>query len=165
MLIAVNTRFLLKDKLEGMVGTYETMRRLTQRHPEHKILFLFDREFDPHFYSVKILFLSRYGHRPGIPYLCVLVRLFHCRRCLKISPLFISTDSFIVENTCTYSAGNGTIGFEHYPEHTPAIVSKYYRPMVHRSLHIRPNALSLYLNFQSRISSGIIRCRLKKNVT
>ena len=50
MLIAVNTRFLIKDKLEGIGWfTYETMKRLTRNHPEHTFLFLFDREPDPEF--------------------------------------------------------------------------------------------------------------------
>ncbi len=50
MRIAVNTRFLLKDYLEGY-GHFlqETLRRITQQHPEHEFLFIFDRPFDPQF--------------------------------------------------------------------------------------------------------------------
>jgi hypothetical protein len=50
MLIAVNTRFLIKDKLEGIGWyTYEVFSRLTRSYPQHKFLFLFDREPDPSF--------------------------------------------------------------------------------------------------------------------
>lgn len=50
MRIAVNTRFLLKDRLEGIGWyTHEVMRRLVQQHPEHEFIFLFDRPFDPSF--------------------------------------------------------------------------------------------------------------------
>jgi glycosyltransferase involved in cell wall biosynthesis len=50
MRIAVNTRFLLKDKLEGYgYYTQEMFRRITQLHPEHEFLFLFDRPFDEQF--------------------------------------------------------------------------------------------------------------------
>ena len=50
MRIAVNTRLLLKDRLEGIGQfTYETLRRITQAHPEHHFFFLFDREFDESF--------------------------------------------------------------------------------------------------------------------
>ncbi len=50
MLIAVNTRFLIQDKLEGIGWfTYETMKRITRSHPEHQFLFLFDRDWDPDF--------------------------------------------------------------------------------------------------------------------
>ncbi len=50
MRIAVNTRFLLKDYLEGY-GYFlqETLRRITQQHPGHEFLFIFDRPFDPQF--------------------------------------------------------------------------------------------------------------------
>ncbi len=50
MRIAVNTRFLLKDKLEGY-GYYinELSKRIAQQHPEHEFLFVFDRPFDEQF--------------------------------------------------------------------------------------------------------------------
>ena len=50
MKIAVNTRLLIKNKLEG-VGwfAYETLKRITQEHPEHQFYFLFDRKFDKEF--------------------------------------------------------------------------------------------------------------------
>jgi glycosyltransferase involved in cell wall biosynthesis len=50
MVIAVNTRFLLKDKLEGY-GYFirELFTVLTRQHPEHQFYFLFDRPFDPSF--------------------------------------------------------------------------------------------------------------------
>jgi glycosyltransferase involved in cell wall biosynthesis len=45
MVIAVNTRFLLKEKLEG-VGYFEkeVFLRMARQHPEHSFYFLFDRE-------------------------------------------------------------------------------------------------------------------------
>jgi glycosyltransferase involved in cell wall biosynthesis len=50
MKIAVNTRFLLSDYLEGY-GYFinETFRRLTRDHPQHEFIFIFDRPFDPRF--------------------------------------------------------------------------------------------------------------------
>jgi glycosyltransferase involved in cell wall biosynthesis len=50
MKIAVNTRFLLRDHLEG-VGyfLYETLQRITMNHPEHDFIFIFDRPHDPRF--------------------------------------------------------------------------------------------------------------------
>jgi hypothetical protein len=48
--IAVNTRLLLKDKLEGIGWVaYETLRRIVLAHPETEFYFLFDREPDPKF--------------------------------------------------------------------------------------------------------------------
>ena len=50
MRIAINTRFLLKNKLEGIGWfTYEVAKRLVEQHPEHEFIFLFDRPFDPAF--------------------------------------------------------------------------------------------------------------------
>ncbi len=50
MRIAVNTRFLLQDQLEG-VGyfIYEIFKRITADHPEHEFIFIFDRPYDEKF--------------------------------------------------------------------------------------------------------------------
>jgi len=50
MVIAVNTRFLLRDNMEGY-GYFiqEIFRRITKDHPEHQFLFIFDRPYDPSF--------------------------------------------------------------------------------------------------------------------
>jgi hypothetical protein len=48
MNIAVNTRFLLSDELEGYgYFTREVFRRIVQAHPEHQFFFLFDRPYVP----------------------------------------------------------------------------------------------------------------------
>jgi len=50
MIIAVNTRFLLNDYLEGYgYFLYETFKRITQNHPEHEFIFIFDRPYDQRF--------------------------------------------------------------------------------------------------------------------
>lgn len=50
MVIAVNTRFLLKDYLEGYGNfTFECFSRLSKKYPEHTFLYIFDREFDKTF--------------------------------------------------------------------------------------------------------------------
>ncbi len=50
MIIAVNTRLLLPDKLEGM-GRFaqETLKIITREHPEHQFVFIFDRKFSDEF--------------------------------------------------------------------------------------------------------------------
>ncbi len=131
MLIAVNTRFLIKDKLEGIGWfTYETMKRLTREHPEHRFLFLFDREPDPEFLFSDNITPVRVWPPARHPYLWkywfdqALPRVFR-----KYKPdLFISTDGFLSLNTHIPTLlVIHDLGFEHYPEHTPGIVSKYYR--------------------------------------
>jgi len=50
MRVAVNTRFLLKDQLEGY-GNFinEVFSRITRDHPKHQFIFFFDRAFDQSF--------------------------------------------------------------------------------------------------------------------
>lgn len=50
MRVAVNTRFLLPDYLEGY-GYFiqETFRRITASHPEHEFIFIFDRPYEQQF--------------------------------------------------------------------------------------------------------------------
>ena len=48
--IAVNTRFLLDQRLEGIGWfTYETLRRLVQWYPAYQFIFFFDRPYHPRF--------------------------------------------------------------------------------------------------------------------
>jgi glycosyltransferase involved in cell wall biosynthesis len=50
MRIAVNTRFLLPDYLEGYgYFIFETFRYLVNRYPSHQFIFIFDRPFDRRF--------------------------------------------------------------------------------------------------------------------
>ncbi|OSZ73875.1 hypothetical protein CAP36_17930 [Chitinophagaceae bacterium IBVUCB2] len=50
MTIAVNTRFLLKDYLEGYgYFLHETFSRIVRNHPEHLFVFIFDRPYDERF--------------------------------------------------------------------------------------------------------------------
>lgn len=50
MRIAINTRFLLKNKLEGIGWyTYEVCRRLVELRPNDTFIFFFDRPFDEDF--------------------------------------------------------------------------------------------------------------------
>lgn len=48
--IAVNTRLLLKDKIEGIGRfAYEILRRMVAEHPETRFTFIFDRPYDESF--------------------------------------------------------------------------------------------------------------------
>jgi glycosyltransferase involved in cell wall biosynthesis len=50
MIIAVNTRLLLKDSLEGCgYFVHEVFRIMADRYPQHQFYFLFDRPYDPSF--------------------------------------------------------------------------------------------------------------------
>ena len=131
MLIAVNTRFLIKDKLEGIGWfTYETMKRLTRNHPEHTFLFLFDREPDPEFIFGKNVKPIRVWPPARHPYLWkywfdyALPGVFK-----RYKPdLFISTDGFLsLKSDIPTLLVVHDLGFEHYPDHVTGSASSFYR--------------------------------------
>ena len=72
MIIAVNTRLLLKDKLEGIGWfSYETLKRITNQHPEHTFLFLFDRPYSLEFIfseNIKPLVIAPQTRHPVLWY-------------------------------------------------------------------------------------------------
>lgn len=131
MLIAVNTRFLIKDKLEGIGWfTYETMKRLTRNHPEHTFLFLFDREPDPEFIFGKNVKPIRVWPPARHPYLWKYWFDFALPGIFKrYKPdLFISTDGFLsLKSDIPTLLVVHDLGFEHYPDHVTGSASNFYR--------------------------------------
>lgn len=131
MLVAVNTRFLIKDKLEGIGWfTYETMKRLTQQFPQHRFLFLFDRDWDEEFIFSDNIIPIKVWPPARHPYLWQFWFDYSLPKVFKrFKPdIFLSTDGFLSlkTNVPTVMVVHD-LGFEHYPEHTPSIVSKFYR--------------------------------------
>jgi glycosyltransferase involved in cell wall biosynthesis len=132
MKIAVNTRLLKKDHLTGIgVFTLETMKRLANMHPEHTFYFIFDEQPDPCFITSDniIPYVVRFKSRHRAILLKFWFEYVLPSALRKIQPdLLISPDGFM-----SLSAEVPTlivihdINFEHYPEHLPAPISKFYR--------------------------------------
>lgn len=139
MRIAVNTRFLIKNKLEGIGWfTYETMKRITQNHPEHEFIFLFDRDWDEEFIFSKNITPVKVWPQARHPYLWKYWFDYALPPVLKkMKPdLFFSTDGFLSLRTHIPTLlVIHDLGFETYPEHTPGIVSKYYRRFTPQYAH------------------------------
>src|SRR3954471_1708357 len=138
MLIAVNTRLLLKDKLEGIGWfTYESLKRITKSHPEHQFLFLFDRPFAEEFIfsdNVSPIVVGPQARHPFLWYWWFeqsLPKILH-----KQEPdLFLSPDGFL---PLSYSSPAGIkkckflpvihdLYFEHYPQEIPFLASKFFK--------------------------------------
>ena len=130
-IIAVNTRLLMPGKLDGIGWfTYETLKRVTQMHPEVQFLFLFDRK-----YSKDVIFgenvtpvvLFPPTRHPLLWYLwfeCRVARLLRRRK----PDLFLSTDGFLpIRSTIPSVAVIHDINFEHRPWDLPWLVRWYYR--------------------------------------
>ena len=130
MRIAVNTRLLLKDRLEGIGQfTFETLRRITQAHPEHQFFFLFDRKFDESFLFSDNITPNVVHPQARHPYLWYLFFEYGIPlKIRKIKPdLFLSTDGWIptrldipVVNVIH------DLNFLHHPEFVPPVVRRYY---------------------------------------
>lgn len=129
--IAVNTRFLLANRLEG-IGRFsaETLRLITQQHPEHEFVFLFDRPYSNEFLfadniTPKVVYpptrhplLWYWWFEQSVP------------RALQQSGanIFVSLDGY-----CSLSASTPTLmvihdlAFEHFPEQVPFLARHYYQ--------------------------------------
>lgn len=130
MIIAVNTRLLLQNRLEGIGWfTYETLSRMTKEHPEHHFYFLFDRPYHSEFVfasNVTPIVLSPPARHPVLFYIWFEFSVARFLR--KTKPdLFLSPDGYLSLRTKTASlAVIHDINFEHYPEDFPLIIKKYY---------------------------------------
>jgi glycosyltransferase involved in cell wall biosynthesis len=131
VVVAVNTRLLIKDKLEG-IGRFahETLKRITTAHPEHKFIFLFDRKFDDAFiYSSNInpVVISPPARHPILWHWWFehsLPRFFKKVKC----DIFLSPDGYLSLKANVLSLPViHDINFEHYPDSLPYRFSRYYR--------------------------------------
>ena len=130
MIIAVNTQSLLKDKLEGLGSfTDEVLSRLVRNHPEHKFVFIFDRDWDESFiYSdnvlpVKTFLPSRHPLLWRARFEYSIPRIISRHK----ADLFLSTDGYMpVHPTVkTYNVIHD-IGFVHNTKSQPYLTNRYY---------------------------------------
>jgi glycosyltransferase involved in cell wall biosynthesis len=131
MKIAVNTRFLLSGKLEGIgIYTQEIFKRVVQLMPEHEFFFLFDRAYSSAFIFEKNV-TPIVVHPPARhPFLWYLWFEQSVPKVLKENNIdvFFSPDGFASLNTSVPQIITiHDLGFEHFPEHVPFLVRKFYR--------------------------------------
>lgn len=131
MRIAVNTRLLLKGKLEGIGWyTHETLKRIVTQHPEHEFIFFFDRPYDASFIfadNVTPVVFSPQARHPILFYIWFELRIPYFLRKYK-ADLFLSPDGLMSLNTkvptCVVMHD---LAFEHYPEHLKTSHQFFYR--------------------------------------
>jgi len=138
MKIAVNARFLIKGKMEG-IGWYshEVIRRMVAEHPEHEFHLIFDRPYDPDFiFGSNVIphvlfpparhpFLWWIWFEWSLPYL---IR--------RIDPdVFFSPDGYLsLSLEIPQVMVMHDLAFLHFPGQIPFLVRKYYRHFVPRFL-------------------------------
>ncbi len=130
MQIVVNTRLLLKNRLDGIGWfTYQTLKRITTQHPEVHFVFLFDRNYDEDFIfsdNVTPIVLSPQARHPFLYHLWF---QYSVKTLLnKMNPdLFFSPDGFIsLGAKCKQLTVIHDINFFHHPADLKWLTSKYY---------------------------------------
>ena len=131
MKIAVNTRLLLKDRLEGIGWVaYETLRRMVKSHPEVEFYFLFDRQPDPMFVfadNVKPVVLFPQARHP---FLYIWYFELSVKRALdKIKPdVFFSPDGYLsLRSDVPQVTQFHDLNFEHFPNDMPKLALWHYK--------------------------------------
>ena len=130
MRIVVNTRLLIPNKLDGIGWfTFQTLKRITQQHPEVHFVFLFDRDYSEEFIfsdNITPMVIKPQARHPFLYYIW-----FHwsVKNLLnQLQPdLFLSPDGFLALGAkCKQLPVIHDINFFHNPKDLKALTSKYY---------------------------------------
>ncbi|MBL4669358.1 MAG: glycosyltransferase family 4 protein [Flavobacteriales bacterium] len=130
MKIAVDTRLLLKDKMDGLGQfTQGAFKHIVTNNPSIDFIFIFDREPHPDFIFKKNVTAEVIGPQARHPFLYKIWYQFSLKKCLKkIKPdIFIGTNGMIPFNidARTLSVIHD-LNFEHHPQHLPKLIRNYY---------------------------------------
>lgn len=130
MKIAVNTRLLLPNALDGIGWfTYQSLKRITQNHPEHHFYFIFDRPFSEEFIfgeNITPIVIHPPARHPLLWYLYFEYSTPYILK--KLNPdLYLSTDGWMPVNI-PYRSVNviHDLNFAHHPEFLKPVFCKYY---------------------------------------
>lgn len=130
MQIVVNTRLLLKDRLEGIGWfSYQTLKKITQNNPNVHFIFLFDRAYHNDFIfadNITPLVLSPPARHPFLYYIWFQYSVKSLLNKMK-PDLFLSPDGFLALRTsCKQLAVIHDINFLHHPKDVKWLTSRYY---------------------------------------
>lgn len=137
--IAVNTRLLIKNRLDGIGRfSFETLKRITRQHPEHHFIFLFDRPYDNEFIfsdNITPIILHPQARHPVL--FCLWFEISVANTLNKLKPdLFLSPDGYLsLRSNCKSLSVIHDINFAHYPGDLPFVVRKYYNYFFPRFAH------------------------------
>ncbi|MFQ5447367.1 MAG: glycosyltransferase family 4 protein [Saprospiraceae bacterium] len=131
MRIAVNTRLLIKGKLEGLGWfTHEVVKRLVEQHPEDEFIFFFDRPFGREFAfaeNVTPVVLFPPARHPVLFYLWFEWAVAGALK--KYRPdVFLSPDNFLCLRTgMKTTLVTHDLAHVHFLEQLPFLQRKYYQ--------------------------------------
>lgn len=174
MRIAINTRFLLKGRLEGIGHfTREVAQRLVAAHPEHEFLFLFDRPWHPDFVMGPNVEPVQLFPPARHPLLFMAWFEWAVPRALRRwgADVFLSPDNF-----CSLRTPIPTVlvihdlAYRHFPKQVPWAHRQYYRHFMPRfarradrivtvSAYTRQDVLQAYGIAPERVAVACNGCR------
>ena len=129
MKIAVNTRLLLRGKLDGIGWfTHEILSRIVRDHPEHEFHFLFDRPYDDAFLFAPNVHAHVVSPQARHPLLFRIWYNWMIPRKLKQlgADIFVSPDMMVsLRAKCKQIVVLHDLNFEHYPQDLPAHIARY----------------------------------------
>ena len=131
MVIAVNTRLLLTNSLEGIGWfAHESLLRITRAHTDHQFVFLFDRPYDDRFIfsdNVTPLVLSPPARHPVLWYWWFEHAVPRALKKVR-ADVFFSPEAYLSLKTDVPSIATfHDLSLLHYPKHTGWLVRKYIR--------------------------------------
>ena len=130
MKIAVDTRLLLKDQMDGLGQfTLEAFKHIVSNKPEVDFVFIFDRTPHSDFLFAKNITAEVISPQAKHPFLYRIWYQFSLKKLLKkVKPdIFIGTNGMIPLNTSTKTLSViHDLNFEHHPEHLPFTLRYYY---------------------------------------
>ncbi len=131
MIIAVNTRVLIPNRLEG-IGTYthNVLRQMVVDYPEHEFVFIFDRPFSSEFMYGPNVRAVVAGPPARHPFLYVVWFEYAVARLLRrIQPdVFLSPDGYLsLRSSVPQVPVIHDLNFEHFPQFFSTISRWHYQ--------------------------------------
>ncbi len=138
MRIAINTRFLIHGKLEGLgLYTQQIVDRMVEKHPDHEYFFIFDRPYHSEFIhhpAVTPIVLQPPARHPLLWYIWFEYSIPKFLQKIK-ADVFFSPDGFCSLKTSTPQCMVvHDLAYLHYPEQVPLTVRTYYRHFVPKQI-------------------------------
>ncbi len=147
MVVAVNTRFLLKGKLEGIGWfTHQMLQRIVVNNPQHKFIFIFDRPFEQEFIfgdNVKPIIVGPPARHPFLWWLWFEIQIPRILQKYK-ADVFLSTDGFAsLQTKVPQVLVIHDLVFEHYPNYVPKLIGTYLRYFTKKFVHKATNIIAV----------------------
>ena len=147
MNIAINTRFIIPKKMEGIGKfTLEICKRLPLLLPNHHFYFIFDRPPPPNYFSFPNVTLLQTPPQARHPLLWILWFEFALPRIFKKYKidLFVSPDGFTsLRSKIPSITVIHDLAYLHFPNHLPFLVRNYYRNFTPKFIHKAQHLLTV----------------------